>query len=78
MPLFMTGPGVRSGLVSTAPVQLEDIAPTVLSAMGVTPTGMSGNELTDALIQSTPAAQKAREAEKTQMEPVVKALSSQG
>lgn len=78
MPLFMTGPGVRSGVVSTAPVQLEDIAPTVLSAMGVTPTGMSGNELTDALVQSTPAAQKARDAEKAQMQPIVKALGSQG
>lgn len=75
MPLILSGPGIRAGVVTNAPAQLEDIAPTVLTDMGVKPTGMYGHVLTDALLQSSTARQRARVAELTQIKPVVKALT---
>jgi arylsulfatase A-like enzyme len=77
VPLILAGPGIRSGVVTTAPAQLQDIAPTVLADMGVKPTGMVGNILTDALASSTPALQRARSAEVTYLTPVVDALAAQ-
>jgi predicted AlkP superfamily pyrophosphatase or phosphodiesterase len=74
-PLIMAGPGVKSGQTITSPVQLEDIAPTVLTAMGVTPTGMHGNVLTDALLQTKTTDQTARAGEIKQLTPIVQALS---
>ncbi|MGH2441643.1 MAG: alkaline phosphatase family protein [Chloroflexota bacterium] len=76
MPLIFSGPGIQSGVVSNTPVQLDDIAPTVLTDMGVTPTGMDGTPLTQALTQSTPAQLKARAAEQQYLGPVANALSS--
>jgi arylsulfatase A-like enzyme len=78
VPLIMAGPGIKSGVVNDGPVQLEDVAPTALSAMGVTPTGMTGSPITEILAQPSPAAQKARAAEKTQVEPVLQGLTAQG
>jgi hypothetical protein len=77
VPLILAGPGIRSDVVSKAPAQLEDIAPTVLTDMGVKPTGMSGRVLTEALEQPSSAAQRARSTEIQQLWPVVSALSSQ-
>jgi Type I phosphodiesterase / nucleotide pyrophosphatase len=77
IPLILAGPGIRGGAVSDAPVQLEDIAPTVLADMGVQPTGMGGQVLTDALLQSSTAQQQARANEETQLGPVNHALAVQ-
>src|SRR5947209_3515510 len=42
IPLILSGPGIHPGVTSDAPVQLDDVAPTVLTDMGVAPTGMEG------------------------------------
>jgi hypothetical protein len=77
IPLILAGPGIRPGVTSNAPVQLEDVAPTVLSDMGVAPTGMEGHIITDILGTSTPADQHARAAEVTQLGPIAQALTDQ-
>jgi predicted AlkP superfamily pyrophosphatase or phosphodiesterase len=76
IPLVLAGPGIKPGQTLTTPAQLEDVAPTVLADMGVTPTGMGGNVLTDALYNPSSAATKTRTAEIGWLGPVVTALSS--
>jgi hypothetical protein len=76
MPLLLAGPGIRSGVVSAAPVQLDDVAPTVLADMGVKPTGMEGHVLTEALEHPLSADQQTRAAEVKQLSPIVNTLSS--
>jgi hypothetical protein len=61
----------------SAPAQLDDVAPTLLSDMGVTPTGMQGNVLSDALNNPSSAATAARMTEIKQTTPLVNALVSQ-
>lgn len=65
IPLVLSGPGVKSGLLSEYPARLIDIAPTVLRLMGINPTGMDGVFLADAMANATAAdlaAQSALEA----------------
>ncbi|MGE3912493.1 MAG: alkaline phosphatase family protein, partial [Chloroflexota bacterium] len=55
--LVMHGPGIRSGLHSASPSGIGDIAPTVLTALGLTvPSSMSGRVLHEALVSGSPAA----------------------
>lgn len=77
VPLIIAGPGIHSGVVNNDPVQLDDVAPTVLTDMGVSPTGMEGDALTEALLKPTPAEKKARAAEARMLAPVAAALRSQ-
>jgi arylsulfatase A-like enzyme len=77
VPLILAGPGIRAGVASSAPAQLEDLAPTVLTDMGVKPTGMAGRVLTDALEQPGTAATQARKAEIGEMASVLDALSGE-
>jgi hypothetical protein len=74
IPLIMAGPGIRPGVISDAPVQLDDVAPTVLADMGVAPTGMEGHVITDILANASSADQRARAGEETQLNPIVQAL----
>jgi hypothetical protein len=76
IPLILAGPGIQSGVVSSAPAQLADVAPTVLTDLGVQPSGMEGHVLSDALVQSSSVAQRARAAEIAQIGPLVNALTS--
>lgn len=76
IPLIFSGAGVVPGVISSDPVQLDDIAPTVLTAMGVAPVGMEGHALTEALVQPAPADVQQRQAEMKQIGPVVDALMS--
>jgi hypothetical protein len=78
VPLIMSGPGIRPGQVSNAPAELEDVAPTVLTAMGVKPTGMAGHALTEVLLQPGSADERNRAAERTWLGPVVHALAKEG
>jgi arylsulfatase A-like enzyme len=74
MPLAIAGPGVRQGISSSYPARIIDIAPTVLSLMGIPPTGMRGVPLADALISPGRSADSAQqEAEKT-LRPIVASL----
>jgi hypothetical protein len=74
IPLIIAGPGIRQGLVSNQPAQLEDIAPTVLTAMDVPPTGMEGHVLTEALDAPNAADVQRRATEITRATPLVQAL----
>lgn len=79
LPLILAGPGIRAGQVSSEPAQLEDIAPTVLTDMGVAPTGMEGHVLTGALNHAvSSAAQQSRAAEIAQLGPQLIALAAEG
>jgi hypothetical protein len=77
VPLILSGAGIQSGVVSSSPVQLEDVAPTALTDMGVTPKGMEGHVLTDSLVEPTAGDIKQRQAELQQITPVVDGLMSQ-
>lgn len=77
IPLILSGAGIQPGVVSSGPAQLEDIAPTVLTDMGVAPTGMEGHVLTDSLIQPTASDIQKRRTEMQQIAPVVDGLMSQ-
>jgi predicted AlkP superfamily pyrophosphatase or phosphodiesterase len=48
VPLVITGPGVRQNYVSHFPARLEDVAPTALTLMGISPDGMQGTPISDA------------------------------
>jgi len=76
IPLVLAGPGIRSGVV-THPAQLEDVAPTVLAAMGVRATGMDGKVLTEALTDPLRSDVKARRQEVRMVTPLVQGLRAQ-
>jgi hypothetical protein len=76
VPLILSGPGIRAGQVTSAPAQLEDVAPTVLADLGVSPAGMEGHVLSEALLQPGSTAQRTRTAEINQLAPDLTALSS--
>jgi hypothetical protein len=76
IPLILAGPGIQRGVVTSAPAQLDDVAPTVLTDMGVNPTGMEGHALTDALTLSAGPARRLRQAEIGQLSPVISALAT--
>lgn len=77
IPLVLAGPGIKPGQTLDTPAQLEDVAPTVLSDMGVTPTGMGGNVLTDAMYNPTTSDSGTRATEIGWLGPVVDALSAE-
>jgi hypothetical protein len=74
LPLVFSGPGVRSGHVSTDPARLEDIAPTVLTLMGIQPRGMGGIPLADALARAPAGAVAGERAQAGSQLPVITAL----
>jgi arylsulfatase A-like enzyme len=76
VPLVFSGPGVNSG-VRSEPVRLQDIAPTALSLMGISPTGMAGIPLADAIKHpGRGAVARQRELTKT-LQPVVASLKTE-
>jgi predicted AlkP superfamily pyrophosphatase or phosphodiesterase len=62
VPLVIAGPGIRVGERSTYPARLMDIAPTILTILGIPPTGMDGVVLADALRAPTRAQIAAQDA----------------
>lgn len=74
IPLIVAGPGVKRGVVRATPVQLDDVAPTVLANMGVDPVGMEGSVLTDALEDVVTKEKQARAAEIKKLRPMVAGL----
>jgi hypothetical protein len=77
IPLILAGPGIQAGLIAAQPARLEDVAPTLLTDMGVKPTGMEGTVLTDALQHTAAADQRRRKAEADRLTPIVNALVAQ-
>jgi hypothetical protein len=77
IPLVLSGPGVRSGVQSSAPARLIDVAPTVLQAMGVPHQRMQGVVLADALTDPPAGAAQVQNATSRHLMPVVQALKSE-
>jgi hypothetical protein len=76
IPLIMSGPGIRKGGMSTAPARLVDIAPTVLTAMGLKPDKMDGVVLADALAAPARELVALQQAANTELEPLENALKN--
>ena len=74
LPLVISGAGVRSGHVSIHPARLEDIAPTVLTLMGVRPSGMDGIPLSDSMVAPSRNAVAAERAQGSSLQPIITAL----
>lgn len=77
IPLIFAGPGIKKGTVQQAPAQLDDVAPTVLAAMGVAPTGMEGHVLSDALQDVVAREKHARRHEVKRLVPMVRSLMAE-
>jgi Type I phosphodiesterase / nucleotide pyrophosphatase len=77
IPLILSGPGIRSGHVSSFPARLIDIAPTVLQAMGASHKGMQGIPLADALKAPPGWTVDWQRAASQRLMPVVTALQQQ-
>jgi arylsulfatase A-like enzyme len=77
MPLLIAGPGVRAGVTSSYPARLIDIAPTVLTLMGVPPRGMRGIPLADAMTSPTAAGRAAQGEVQRTLQPLVNSLKSE-
>ena len=77
IPLIIAGPGVRHDVRSWYPATIYDIAPTILSVLGIAPRGMDGVVLTDALLNPDPSSSAAQDARGAQLLPLVRALIRQ-
>jgi hypothetical protein len=77
IPLLLSGPGIRAGVISSTPAQLDDLAPTILAAMGVRAIGMEGHALNSVLL-GPPTNRIGRAGELAEIGPIVKALRAQG
>ncbi|GAC1319007.1 MAG: hypothetical protein NVS2B16_15900 [Chloroflexota bacterium] len=77
IPLILSGPGIRHGVVTGEPAQLDDVAPTILASMGVKATGMEGRVLTDSLESPNPSNWAPRNKEAREVGPVIQALLAQ-
>ena len=77
IPLILSGPGIRSGQVSSYPARLIDIAPTVLQAMGASHQGMQGIPLADALKAPPSWTVQWQQAASKRLMPVVTALQQE-
>jgi hypothetical protein len=75
--IIVSGPGIRSGVVSSAPAPLIDIAPTILTLLGVTAAGMQGVPLANALSAPTASQRATRTAQIRTLTPVINALSAE-
>lgn len=62
VPLVIAGPGTRQGSVSAFPARLMDIAPTLLTLLGIGPSRVDGVVLADALAVPTGEQQRAQDA----------------
>jgi arylsulfatase A-like enzyme len=61
IPLVIAGPGVQGGMESSFPARLVDVAPTVLTLLGIQPDRMDGVVLADALSRPTDQQQSAQD-----------------
>lgn len=74
IPLIIAGPGLKKGTTTHAPARLVDVAPTVLTAMGLKAEKMDGVVLADALASPTDALVRAQQAVNAQLTPLRDAL----
>lgn len=74
IPMVISGPGVRRGLVSDHPARVVDIVPTVAAVLGIVPTGMDGIVLADAMEAPPVGTVERQEAVARQLRPLQEAL----
>jgi predicted AlkP superfamily pyrophosphatase or phosphodiesterase len=72
--LVISGPGVNKGAVTQSPARLVDIAPTVLTLMGVEAQGMDGIVLADALQSPTQQQQQQQSQVNSELMPMTQGL----
>jgi hypothetical protein len=77
IPLVFYGPGVVPGRISNHPARLIDIAPTALSLLGVSPEGMQGVPLADAMESPAPSLEAAQRAQARALRPLVRSLQEE-
>jgi arylsulfatase A-like enzyme len=77
VPLFISGPGVRSKAVSDYPAKLMDVAPTALRLLGVPATEMHGVVLADSLRSASAPEQAAQRERGSTLAPVISALKAE-
>jgi len=74
VPLVISGPGVKQGVVLDSPARLVDIAPTVLTLMGIEPQHMDGIILANALESPTPEQVETQQRVTAELAPLQTAL----
>jgi len=74
--LLISGPGVRKGFVSDSPARLVDVAPTVLTLLGIMPEKMDGIVLADMLESSTITQRNTQSKLNNELMPLVEALKT--
>jgi len=76
IPLIIAGPGVKKGLSLDSPARTVDIAPTVLTLMGITPKKMDGVALADCVEKATAQQTEAQNAVTQYLKPLAAALKA--
>ena len=76
IPLIIAGPGVNKGLYLDSPARIVDIAPTVLTLMGISPKKMDGVVLADCLEKATAQQVEAENAVMQYLKPLSAALKA--
>lgn len=76
IPLILSGPGIRQGVVSDYPARLVDIAPTIERLLHVPSGRVDGHVLADALLHPTRAQRKTQAGLRAQLLPLVHALQA--
>jgi len=76
VPLIICGPGVKKGVSLDTPARLVDIAPTIVTLLGIEPQKMDGVALADSLEQATPQQIKTQSKVTQFLEPLRAALKA--
>jgi arylsulfatase A-like enzyme len=76
IPLIIAGPGVKKGISVDSPARIVDIAPTVLTLMGITPAKMDGVVLADCVEKATAKQIEAQNAVTQFLKPLSAALKA--
>jgi predicted AlkP superfamily pyrophosphatase or phosphodiesterase len=76
VPMILSGPGIKKGFISDSPARLVDLAPTVLTAMGINPQKMDGIVLADALTNPSQLLVTAQQKVNAELVPIQKAFKS--
>jgi hypothetical protein len=75
--IILSGPGIKPGVSSANPAPLMDIAPTILTLMGVPPTGMQGVPLAEAMAAPTNRQQTTRAAQNRTLGPLIDIMAAE-
>lgn len=77
IPLIISGPGILPGIRSSYPATIYDIAPTILTLLGVQPKGMDGVPLAESFISADSATLSEQQQRGAKLGPIVQTLKDQ-